>query len=155
CPGPYPSSVLALFSATPHAIQLSFGDANRRQRHDGVALRALQLDLRIDQIQDRRRAHVVLLLGELEVLDGGFQPTSSHAVALQGLAVGLERLVNLTLEITVQGSLRLLTSELACARGGDPRLGREAGEDVPVERERTAPLLVRRDPERRQDVLGA
>src|SRR5215471_7126417 len=57
----------ALFGATPHAVQLSFGDANRRQRHDGVALRALQLNLRIDQVQDRRRAHVVFLLGEFEV----------------------------------------------------------------------------------------
>src|SRR5262249_7726702 len=71
------------FVASSHPVDLRLRHANRRQRRDAVALRPLELHLRVDQIEDRRGTDIVFLLGEIEVLGRGDDRRLSDVVALE------------------------------------------------------------------------
>src|SRR5438552_479412 len=89
----------ALLGAAPDAIQLSLRDPNGRKGRNDVALGALQLNLGIDQVQDGRRADIVLLLRELQVLRRGLESAARDAFTRHRFAIRQHRLVHLALEI--------------------------------------------------------
>src|SRR5262249_35729474 len=60
-------------AVTADAVDLRLGHTDGGQGLDDVALCGLQLHLGVDQLQDGGGPHVVLLLRQLEVLDGRFQ----------------------------------------------------------------------------------
>src|SRR3989442_8989474 len=63
-------------------------------RHDALVLGTLQLHLRVDQIQNCGRSHVVLLLSQLEVLRRRFDGPLGHVDALESLVVAQQRLTH-------------------------------------------------------------
>jgi len=109
-------------SADP--VDLRLGHPDGGQRLDDVALRGLQLHLGVDQLENRRRNDVVLLLGQLEVLDRGLQSTCGHLVLLDRLVVREQRLVHLAREIALQRIVALAVAIDAGVRGGDARVDR-------------------------------
>src|SRR5689334_2423877 len=98
---PYPFVDARRALAPAHAIQHGFGDAQRGQRRHLVALGALQLHLRVDQIQNGGGSHVVLFLRQLEVLGRRSERALDEARALDGFLLPEQRLMHLALEVAL------------------------------------------------------
>src|SRR5206468_12323142 len=86
-------------AVTADPVDLRLGHADGGQRLDEVALRRLQLHLGVDELEDGRRPDVVLLLGQLEVLDRRLLPPLRHPVLLDRLVVREQRLVHLARQV--------------------------------------------------------
>src|SRR5438876_3361760 len=67
-PAPASPWEMRLPAAAAHALDLRLRHPQRRQRRDRVAARPLELHFGVHQLENRRRADVVLLLGEVEIL---------------------------------------------------------------------------------------
>src|SRR5262245_38337999 len=62
---------LLLLALAAHPVDERLGHADVGERGHQLARRPLQLQLRVDEVEDRGRADVVLLLDQVHVLGGG------------------------------------------------------------------------------------
>src|SRR5262245_4876346 len=122
-----------LLRPSPDTVDLGLGHPNGRQRADRIARGSLELNLGVDQLQDRRRADIVLLLSELHVLHRRIEPLAGDAVPLDRREVGQKCLIHLGRQVATGRIVRLYRPHVTRTRVGDPGLGPESGEQVPVQ----------------------
>src|SRR5262249_52343305 len=91
------------------------------------------------EVENRRRTDVVLLLDEVQVFRRGFEPAAGERLALDRLLVGEQRFAHLAFEVADEGVPGVSGADEAAPRRGDAGVGREAVEQVHVDRDLAAP----------------